>query len=435
VNVSDPLARTLNLPCGAVLENRIAKAATSERLADSRNNSTAELEALYRRWSESGAGMILTGNMMVDRRAMEHPGNVAIDGFEDRRALERLAHAATAGGQHAWLQLSHCGRQTLAICNPEPPAPSAVRLEQGDAFGMPRAMTEGDILETIARAARAAKIGHEAGFTGVQVHGAHGYLVSQFLSLRTNLRADDWGGTLENRARFLLETVRAVRAAVGPDYPVSVKLNSTDFQHDGYTLDDCKQVVRWLNAESLDLLEISGGNYEQMVMIAGNSASGDARPVVKESTKAREAFFLDYASAVAPVAAMPLMVTGGFRTRAAMEEAVTSGGVDVVGLGRPMCAEPDLPRRLLKGQTDGLRRDYEHELISQYDQDFGTGGVEAVKRGTSLLWFTNQLKIMGTGRTPDVALSLAEGLEQCAAHEKRLLANWEGPRYESLVGS
>jgi len=431
--VSDPLAHPLDLPCGAVLENRIAKAAMSERLADNRNDSTAELEALYRRWSQSGAGLILTGNMMVDRRAMEHPGNVAIDGFEDRGAVERLARAATSGGQHAWLQLSHCGRQALAICSPQPPAPSVVRLEQGDAFGEPWAMTEGDILEVIARMARAAKIGQEAGFTGVQVHGAHGYLVSQFLSPRTNLRTDDWGGTLENRARFLLETVRTVRDAVGPDYPVSVKLNSTDFQHDGFTFDDCKEVVRWLNEVSLDLLEISGGNFEQMVMIAGDSASGDARPVVKESTRVREAFFLDYASAVAPVAAMPLMVTGGFRTRAAMEEAVTAGGVDVVGLGRPMCAEPDLPRRLLEGRADGLRRNYERDLVRQFDRDVSSDGVEAVKRGTSLLWFTHQLSVMGKDRAPDVELSLVDALEQVADHEKRLLASWEGPHYEPLV--
>ncbi|WP_368680345.1 NADH:flavin oxidoreductase/NADH oxidase family protein (plasmid) [Rhodococcus opacus] len=429
--MTNPLAQPLKLPCGALLNNRIAKAAMSEKLAGPRNESTAQLEAVYRRWGESGAGLILTGNMIVDRRGMEHPGNVAIDTFEDRVALQRLARAATAGGQHTWVQLSHCGRQTPIAINPEPLAPSAVRLGTDGLFGMPRPMTEGDILENIARTARAAQVVREAGFTGVQVHAAHGYLVSQFLSPRTNLREDAWGGSLENRARFLLELVRAIRTAVGSDFPLSVKLNSSDFQKDGFTLDECKEVVRWLNDESVDLLEISGGNLEQLVM-TGAPADDNGRVRVRESTKAREAYFLDYAAAVVPVATMPLMVTGGFRSRAAMEEALESTGVDVIGLGRPMCADPDLPRRLLDSTVDHVPS-YEHSLADQYDQEFGRGGGAAAQRGTGVLWFNYQIVAMSEGGSPRVDLSLTEGLELYTEHDKRVTAAWEGPRYERVT--
>ena len=360
--MTDPLARPLALPCGATLPNRLCKAAMTEGVADSLLRATPRHERLYRTWSEGGAGLLLTGNVQIDRTDLERPGNVAIDISEprtvSREARDRLARWAGAGkaqGNHLWMQISHGGRQSPWYVTRRPLAPSAVRLNLLGNYARPRAVTEGEIHDFIRRFAAAAAIAREVGFSGVQVHGAHGYLLSSFLSPVTNLRTDDWGGTLENRARFLLEVIRAVRAAVGRDFPVSVKLNSDDFRKGGFTNPECLEVVRWLNEESIDLLEISGGTYEQPRLLGAEGRAEDAAPV-RSSTLAREAYFLDYAAAIRRVARMPLMVTGGFRTRAAMEAALASGDCDVIGLGRPLCWKPDFPRQLLAGEVSGIER-------------------------------------------------------------------------------
>jgi 2,4-dienoyl-CoA reductase-like NADH-dependent reductase (Old Yellow Enzyme family) len=344
-----------------VLPNRLCKAAMTEGVADSQLRATARHETLYRTWSEGGAGLLLTGNVQVDRHDLERPGNVAIDptapdtvSTEARERLARWARAGTVAGNHLWMQISHAGRQAPWYVTRRPKGPSAVKLELLGNYCTPRALTEGEILDLVRRFADAAAIAREAGFTGVQVHGAHGYLISSFLSPVTNLRTDAWGGSLANRAHFLLETVRAVRCAVGPDFPVAVKLNSDDFRKGGFSHAECLQVVEWLNGESLDLLEISGGTYEQPRLIGAEGRAGDAIPV-RASTRAREAYFLDYAEAIRQVARMPLMVTGGFRTRAAMEAAL-QGACDMVGLGRPLCWQPDFPRRLLAREVDGVER-------------------------------------------------------------------------------
>ena len=360
--MSDPLARPLRLPCGAVLPNRLCKAAMTEGVADALLRATERHERLYRTWSEGGAGLLLTGNVQVDRRDLERPGNVAIDASEPRtvspEARERLARwarAGTAAGNHLWMQISHCGRQSPRYVTRQPVAPSAVQLKLLGNYATPRALTEAEILDVVRRFAMAATIARETGFTGVQVHGAHGYLVSSFLSPVTNRRTDAWGGPLENRARFLLEVVRSVRRAVGPDFPVAVKLNSDDFRKGGFTSTECLEVVRWLDAESIDLIEISGGTYEQPRLVGAEGRTEDALPV-RPSTRAREAYFLDYAEAIRQAARMPLMVTGGFRTRAGMEAALASGDCDLIGLGRPLCWQPDFPRRLLAREVDGVDR-------------------------------------------------------------------------------
>lgn len=360
----DMISTPLPLPCGAVLPNRLAKAAMTEGLADAWLRATPAHERLYRTWSEGGAGLLLTGNLQVDRFDLERPANVAIDRSEPRtydaearRRLSAWARAGTAAGNHLWVQLAHGGRQSPRYVTGRPLAPSAVQLDLLGNYARPRALTEAEILELIDRFAHAATVVREVGFTGVQVHGAHGYLISSFLSPVTNRRTDAWGGSLANRARFLLEVVRAVRGAVGRDYPIAVKLNSDDFRKGGFSHEECLQVVEWLNAESLDLLEISGGTYEQPRLIGFEGRSEDVVPV-RASTRAREAYFLGYAPAIRRVARMPLMVTGGFRTRAGISAALgepgSTGDCDVVGLGRPLISDPAFPRRLLAGEVDGI---------------------------------------------------------------------------------
>jgi 2,4-dienoyl-CoA reductase-like NADH-dependent reductase (Old Yellow Enzyme family) len=348
------IATPLTLPCGITLKNRLVKAALTEGIADTLNRVDRRLINLYRQWASGGSGLLLTGNVQVDRRFLERPGNMVIDGNGGLDTMRALAEAGSADGTQIWMQINHPGRQTPVYLNPHPVAPSDVALDIDDfggiKFGPPRALTEAEIDDIIRRFGHVAATAAECGFTGVQIHSAHGYLLSQFLSPKANRRTDKWGGPLENRARLLLEVVRAARRAVGPKRAVSVKLNSSDFQQGGFTHEDCLQVVRWLDAEGIDLLEISGGNYEQPSM-GGAPPSADALPV-KESTRRREAYFLSYAESMQALGLkVPLMVTGGFRSRAAMDSALASGAADAIGLGRPLCTQTDFPNRLLDGTT------------------------------------------------------------------------------------
>ena len=405
------LAQPLRLPCGASLPNRICKSAMTEGLSDPLLRANERHVRLYREWSLGGAGLLVSGNVMIDRRVLERPGNVAIDPAPaDPESMARLrawARAGTEGGNHLWMQISHAGRQSPWYVTGQPLAPSAVQLKLMANYRKPRAITEDEILDFIQRYARVAATAREAGFTGVQVHGAHGYLISSFLSPVTNRRNDAWGGSLENRARFLLEAVKAVRAAVGNDFPVGVKLNSADFQKGGFSHEECLQVVRWLNDSRLDLLEISGGTYEQPRLLgysgeAETAVDAAQAPMAAASTRRREAYFLDYAAAIRKVATMPLMVTGGFRTRAGMEAALASGAVDVVGLARPLCTDADVPKRLLAGDDAPLPA-FEHSLKLGEGVLAPTSNVFLFKL-VNLLgqqgWYYQQIERLGDGLKP-----------------------------------
>ena len=416
--MSDPLARSLRLPCGAVLPNRLCKAAMTEGVADELLRATPRHETLYRTWSEGGAGLLLTGNVQVDRHDLERPGNVAIDvtapetvSAEARDRLARWARAGTVAGNHLWMQISHAGRQSPWYVTRRPKAPSAVQLKMLGNYRKPVALTEEEIRDLVQRFAAAAAIARETGFTGVQVHGAHGYLISSFLSPVTNLRTDAWGGSLENRARFLLEVVRAVRRAVGADFPVSLKLNSDDFRKGGFSHPECLQVVQWLNHEALDLLEVSGGTYEQPRLVGAEGRTEDAMPV-RASTKAREAYFLDYAAAIRKVARMPLMVTGGFRSRQAMEAAL-EGDCDVIGLGRPLCWQPDFPRRLLAREVDRIERVEDRLRFAERGWRSPTSPLVAAKMLNTFgaqAWYYCQLFRLADGQPADLDRGMLSSL-------------------------
>lgn len=349
--MSSILAQPFKLPCGATLPNRLCKTAMTEGLADEHLRATARHVELYRRWAEGGAGLLITGNVMIDRRVLERPGNVAIDNNDGLEQLKAWAKAGTSNGNHLWMQISHAGRQSPRYVTGQPMGPSAVQLEMLGNYARPRALKEEEILDFIQRFAHVAVVAKQTGFTGVQIHAAHGYLISSFLSPITNQRTDAWGGSLQNRARILIEAIRATRKAVGPDFPIGVKLNSDDFRKGGFNHEDCLQVVEWLNNESVDLLEISGGTYEQPRLLGfdGKAESKAVEPQ-RESTKKREAYFLEYAVAIRKVAKMPLMVVGGFRTRAAMEATLGAGECDMIGLARPLCTHADTPKQLISGE-------------------------------------------------------------------------------------
>ncbi|WP_310476737.1 NADH:flavin oxidoreductase/NADH oxidase family protein [Sandarakinorhabdus sp.] len=346
------------LPNGQQFRNRVAKAAMTEGLAFRDGLPNQAHETLYRRWADRGCGLLLTGNVQIDRGHLERPGNVIVDGpltAEAKAAWARWAAASTSGDTQAWVQISHAGRQTQKSVNPTPKAPSAVQLAlPGGQFGMPVPLTGAEIHDLIARWAHAAAVSREAGFTGVQVHAAHGYLLSQFLSPLANRREDEWGGALENRARLLTEVVKAVRAAVGADFTISVKLNSADFQKGGFAFDECLTVAGWLADLGVDCLELSGGTYEQPAMMDMDGLAPRDEPK-QQSTRAREAYFVQLARALMAAKTPPLMVTGGFRSLEAMNDALASG-IDFVGVARPLCAEPDCVAELLDGHLDELPR-------------------------------------------------------------------------------
>ena len=425
------LNEPLKLPCGAVLPNRLVKAAMTEGLADARNRATEDHLRLYRRWAANGFGLMLTGNVHVDRRHLERPGNIAVDDNDGLDRLRQLAAVGTRDGAHFWMQINHAGRLTPAVLNPHPLAPSNVSLPMAEAgCGEARAMTEDDILDAIRRFARTAETARDCGFTGVQIHAAHGYLLSQFLSPLANTRDDAWGGSLENRARLLLETVAAVRSAVGRDCPISVKLNSADFQRGGFSFDESLQVAAWLNDAGIDLLEISGGNYEQMQMVGlGESAAHTGRPVAV-STAAREAYFLDFAQQLRPKVHMPLLITGGMRTVATMTDALTGGACDAIGIGRPICIDPDRAvRRLLAGEIDALPA-VEHELHLHPDAlgpDVDPLTFKRVESFGLLGWFCLQLLQLGAGKEPDLTMDVLDALHRYKANETTAAAAWARP--------
>jgi 2,4-dienoyl-CoA reductase-like NADH-dependent reductase (Old Yellow Enzyme family) len=333
----------LTLPSGQVLKNRLAKAAMEESLAEPGQVPGQPSQRLYRRWAEGGAGLLITGNVMVAPDALTGPGGLVLEKGTDLAPYKAWAAAAHAGGSKVWMQINHPGRQVFKALGNPGYAPSAVALDLGKHSGMfapVQVLSVADIGAIVQRFADTAAAAEAAGFDGVEVHGAHGYLVSQFLSPLSNRRDDAYGGSIENRARLLLAAVRAVRAAVSPGFAVAVKLNSADFQRGGFSQEDARAVVQMLNAERIDLLELSGGSYESPAM-QGRTADG--------RTLAREAYFLEFAQQLAGVAQMPLMTTGGIRRRA-VAEAVLVGGVDLVGMGTALAYEPDLPRRWQAGE-------------------------------------------------------------------------------------
>ena len=372
-------------------KNRIIKAAMSEALANDAGQPNDLLIGLYEAWAKGGLGCAVTGNVMVNIDAKNEPGVVAIETERDLQKLQQWAAIGKKYGMVQLIQLSHPGRQCPKGLNKETVAPSAVPFSPVLAamFGTPRELKHEEILDIIQRFATAAAVCEKAGFEGVQFHGAHGYLISQFLSPLTNKRTDQWGGSIENRMRFLLEIYKAVREATSENFIISVKLNSADFQRGGITEDDVITVFKVIDAAGIDIIEISGGTYEAPAM-AGVKAESR-----KASTVAREAYFLEFAEKIRQHVSCKLMVTGGFRTVEGMNAALESGACDFIGIARPLAVEVDLPERLIAG----------HDV--RY-------AVKPIKTGLpfvdkmaimEIIWYAAQFKAIGQGKKPNPKLS------------------------------
>lgn len=380
------LNHRLRLPNGNVLRNRLAKSSMSEALATYDNHPTRKLVDLYRRWAASGIGLMFTGNVMIDRRALGEPGNVVIEDQADLPILQQWAQAATNQGAALWVQLNHPGKQSPKGLNAGNLSPSAIpfREDMSAYFETPREATAGEILDIIQRFGRSAAICKLAGFSGVQIHGAHGYLVSQFLSPHHNHRTDEWGGNPEKRRRFLMAVYAEIRKQVGPEFPVGIKLNSADFQRGGFTEEESMATIVELADAGIDLIEISGGTYEAPAM------SGAHQQPQKTSTVAREAYFLEFAEKVRAKVTVPLMVTGGFRTAEGMNAALRSGALDLVGVARLLAIDPDAPAALLRGRDS-----------TQRVRPITTGIKPVDRMGLmEVLWYTRQLKRIAEGGSP-----------------------------------
>ena len=339
MSISNSIINTpFSLPCGAVLSNRVAKAALTERLAKSDHLPHDGHIRLYDHWARHQAGMLLSGNILVDQRYLESTGNVVIEEHTKPDRFKEWTTAVNRDRLHFWAQLSHAGRQSSRFSTTRPVSASDVQLKKMGLFAKPVALTESGVLDVKKRFLHAAQFCKEVGFTGVQFHAAHGYLLSQFLSPRTNRRTDQWGGSIANRARLLLDIIQESRKLLGKEFPISVKLNSADFQRGGFDEADAKIVIKGLEERGLDLLEISGGTYERSAMMGVG---------MKESTRSREAYFLDFASEIRKETKLPLMVTGGFRTLSVCEEALEKDELDIVGFGRPFLSVADFPQGFL----------------------------------------------------------------------------------------
>ncbi|EDQ32460.1 NADH:flavin oxidoreductase, Old Yellow Enzyme family [Hoeflea phototrophica DFL-43] len=371
--MSDPdqsLFEPLTLPCGITLKNRISKSAMSDSLGDGTGHPTAAQIRLYERWAEGGAGLSIIGEVQADPGFAEKPGNLVLNHNSDLARFHDLTRRGTANGMHLWPQLGHAGAMAYPpISNPK--GPSALDLPGLAAS----AMTADEIAALPAQFAQTAKLAQSAGFTGVQVHAAHGFLLSQFLSPLFNRREDGYGGSIENRMRLLLEVIDAVRNALGPDMPIAVKLNATDQLEGGLGQEDALTVAAALDATGIDLLDISGGTYFPGAKSA--SDSGGKGP-----------YFLDFAKRARQVTRKPLMATGGFKTLAQASDAVSSGTVDMVGLARALALEPGLPALWQQGKMP--------EPAFPRFQDPPEGGVTA--------WYTMCLTAIGeNGPAPDTA--------------------------------
>lgn len=422
----------ITLPCGAQIKNRICKAAMTERIAFADNYTNQRHLNLYKKWAEGDIGILLTGNVQVDKNHLEGPANVCIE--EDTYAeqlplLRKWAEEGTKDNTHLWMQISHAGRQTPGEINSSPKAPSSVQLKiPGRNYGVPSALSTEEINEIIKKFTFVAKIARETGFTGIQIHSAHGYLLSEFLSPDINLREDEWGGTVENRSRIHVEIIKSIRREVGEDFPISVKMNSADFQKGGFSPDDSIQVAKIIEAAGVDNIEISGGTYEQPRLLGLDNVSinPDRSEVRKESTIAREAYFLEYAEKIKKNIQIPLMVTGGFRTKEGMESAVKSGACEIVGVGRPLCANPFAIKEMFDGKIEQLPI-YEKTLslgpwIFSPSSPFRL--IQALNAFGAQAWFYQQIKRMGDNKLPDLSLGLFSAFRKDTNEDKEAFKNF-----------
>ncbi|KAH7110744.1 NADH:flavin oxidoreductase/NADH oxidase [Dactylonectria macrodidyma] len=410
--MADSLAsRPFTLKNGVQLSNRLVKASTAEGLADKNFLPTEALIAAYRTWAEGGWGLILTGNVQVDARYLGQPTDVAYNeavGYDDMlEGWKKWAAACNHDASRTVVQINHPGRQSPAGAGTRSfftknIAPSPIPLSLGKEFlprlmstlmfGTPREMTKQEIKETVGKFANTARLAAEAGFAGVELHAAHGYLLAQFLSAKSNQRSDEYGGSAAARAKIVGEVIQAVRAVVPREFIVGIKLNSVDHQS-ATALEDSLTQLKLITDAGIDFLEVSGGTYEDPQLYAGTNTSAK-KVTVKDRT--REAFFLEFARAIRKqVPGLPLVVTGGFRSRKVMEAALDDDALDLIGIARPAILNPSVPKNtILNTAVEEKDAKAYARLIEPHWLLKKIGNV-VIGAGAETLWYAKQIAKMG----------------------------------------
>lgn len=384
------LDRPLILPCGAVIKNRLVKSAMSDSLADGEGNATNAQARLYERWAEGGVGLSIIGEVQVDHRYPEKPGNLVLEKGTDLYMLRTLAACASINGAHIWPQLGHAGGLShLPISKPK--GPSALNIDNFECAGM-SAVEISQLPEIYAKAAIIAK---EVGFTGVQIHAGHGFLLSQFLSPLFNHRQDKYGGSIAARCRIIVEIIDKVRDAVGNSFPVGIKINSTDQLEGGLTQDDALEAIRILDNTSIDLIEISGGSY-----FPGAESSSEGA--------LKGPYFIEFAVKARCLTRIPLMVTGGFKNCDQAVKSLESGVVDFVGLARALVIKPDLANDWLSGTNNG--------------PDFPK--FESPPSGGITAWYTMLLTAIGNDNDDGFKTGLLSAIHQYESRDDARCNQW-----------
>lgn len=390
------LGQMLQLPSGAVLKNRLVKSAMSDSLADGEGNVTPEQIRLYERWAEGGVALSIIGEVQIDPRFPEKPGNLVLDDRADKEMLRQLTMRATVNGAHIWPQLGHAG----ALADPavsDPAGPSALNVEelQCDALSL------ADIVQLPEQYAKAARLAKSVGFTGVQIHAGHGFLLSQFLSPLFNHRDDQYGGSVMARSRIIVEIIEQVRAAVGAQFPIGIKLNSSDLLEGGLTQQDALEVIRLLDDTSLDLIEISGGTY-----FPGAKSSSD--------NQAGKAYYVEFARNAKKLTSIPLVATGGFKTTTEANAAVESDAVDMVGIARALVINPTLANDWL------TERNLEPDLLKTEFPRFTAppaGGITA--------WYTMRINAIAQDNDQNFELDLANAIDLYEQRDQLRSIKWK----------
>ena len=352
----------ITLPNGTTIKNRFFKSAMSEGMGTRDFQPKKNIATLYKRWAEGGTGLIITGNIMVDPKGTAEPGNIVFDKNSNMEILKNWAKQGQQHGAKVMVQLNHPGKQVPKTIAKETVAPSAVPLGNGlnKLFSTPRALTTSEVEELVQKFVTSAKVAKEAGFSGVQIHAAHGYLISQFLSPHDNRRTDKYGGSLENRMRFLKEIYLGMREELGRDFPIGIKINSTDFKEDGLTEEDSLKTIIELANLGLDFVEISGGTYERPAMMGATSKSTN------------QVFFAEYSKKLKQKIEIPVVVTGGIRSINAMNTLLNDNTTDFIGIARPLTIDPNIPNKIKQGTYTIVETTRVSTGVKKLDKIFGS---------------------------------------------------------------
>ncbi|MFC3928088.1 NADH:flavin oxidoreductase/NADH oxidase family protein [Streptococcus caprae] len=372
------------LPNGTVIKNRFFKSAMNEAMGTRNLQPKKEVVNLYRQWAQGGAGLVVTGNVMVDPTSLAEPGNVVFNEQSDMTTLKEWAQAGRTNGTAIMVQINHSGKQAPKTVNKQPVAPSVVPIEgsMANLFNAPRALSREEIKDLVQKFTTAAKVAKDAGFSGVQIHAAHGYLINQFLSPHDNRRTDEYGGNRDNRMRFLVEIYQGMRTACGADFPIGMKINSADFREGGFSEEDSLYVIQEMENLGLDFIEISGGNYEKPTMSASTSKGKN------------KVFFADYSKRLKNLVKIPVIVTGGIRSVESMVEVLETNTADFIGLARPMAIDPAIPNKIAEGSYETIET---HHLST---------GIKALDRKVAsllgIVYYQLLMHQYAKGKTPQV---------------------------------